>query len=99
MKLILTQEVSGLGEPGDIVEVTRRVRPQLPRPSWATRCAGPGGGEKQVADYLVVPREVREIRDLGDASRDPEPAAVPRRPAPRPGRARTGVCSVPLTAG
>jgi large subunit ribosomal protein L9 len=65
MKIILTQEVSGLGSPGDIVEVKdgygrNYLLPQGFGIRW-TR-----GGEKQVATIKRA-REVREIRDLGQA--------------------------------
>ena len=65
MKLILTQEVSGLGGPGDIVEVRdgygrNYLIPQGMALRW-TR-----GGEKQIASIRRA-REVREIRDLGQA--------------------------------
>jgi large subunit ribosomal protein L9 len=65
MKLILTQEVSGLGGPGDVVEVKDGYGRNFLVPrglaiSW-TR-----GGEKQVAQ-IRRGREVREIRDRGQA--------------------------------
>jgi large subunit ribosomal protein L9 len=65
MKLILTQEVSGLGTPGDIVEVRDGYGRNFLVPrglaiSW-TR-----GAEKQVAQ-IRRGRDVREIRDLGQA--------------------------------
>jgi large subunit ribosomal protein L9 len=65
MKLILTQEVSGLGGPGDMVEVKdgygrNYLIPQGLAIRW-TR-----GGEKQIATIRRA-REVREIRDLGQA--------------------------------
>ena len=66
MKLILTQEVSGLGAPGDVVEVKdgygrNYLVPRGFAISW-TR-----GGEKQIATIRRA-REVREIRDQGHAS-------------------------------
>jgi large subunit ribosomal protein L9 len=65
MKLILTQEVSGVGEPGDIVDVRDGYgRNFLVPRGLAMRWTR--GGEKQVADIRRA-REVREIRDLGDA--------------------------------
>jgi large subunit ribosomal protein L9 len=65
MKLILTQEVSGLGEPGDVVEVRDGYgRNYLVPRGLAMRWTR--GGEKQVADIRRA-REVRDIRDLGDA--------------------------------
>ncbi len=65
MKLILTQEVSGLGTPGDIVEVKDGYGRNFLIPRglgmrWTK------GGEKQVASIRKA-REVREIRDLGHA--------------------------------
>src|ERR1700692_3687981 len=65
MKLILTQEVGGLGAPGDVVDVAAGYGRNylLPRGfaiSW-TR-----GGEKQV-DLIKRARSAREIRPLGDA--------------------------------
>ncbi|MFI6483281.1 50S ribosomal protein L9 [Nonomuraea sp. NPDC050663] len=65
MKLILTTEVSGLGAPGDVVEVKDGYGRNflLPRGFailW-TR-----GGEKQI-DSIKKARDAREIRDLGTA--------------------------------
>ncbi len=65
MKLILTQEVSGLGGPGDIVEVKdgfgrNYLVPRGDAIRW-TR-----GGEKQITS-IRRGREVREIADLGHA--------------------------------
>jgi large subunit ribosomal protein L9 len=65
MKLILTQEVTGLGAPGDVVEVKAGygrnylVPRQLAMP-W-TR-----GSEKQI-DMIKRGRAAREIRSLDDA--------------------------------
>jgi large subunit ribosomal protein L9 len=65
MKLILTQEVSGLGTPGDIVEVKDGYgRNYLMPRGLAMRWTK--GGEKQVASIRRA-REVREIRDIGQA--------------------------------
>jgi large subunit ribosomal protein L9 len=66
MKIILTQEVSGLGSPGDIVEVKNGygrnyLLPQGFAIGWTK------GGEKQVA-LIRRAREAREIRDLGQAT-------------------------------
>jgi large subunit ribosomal protein L9 len=66
MKIILTQEVSGLGTPGDIVEVKdgygrNYLLPQGFAISWTK------GAEKQVATIKRV-RDAREIRDLGHAN-------------------------------
>jgi large subunit ribosomal protein L9 len=65
MKLILTQEVGGLGTPGDVVDVAAGYGRNylLPRGfaiSW-TR-----GGEKQV-DLIKRARSAREIRSMEDA--------------------------------
>ncbi len=51
MKLILTQEVTGLGAPGDVVEVGRRLRPQLPRAARARHALDPRGGEADRPDH------------------------------------------------
>ena len=66
MKLILSQEVEGLGAPGDIVEVKdgygrNYLLPQGFAIPW-TR-----GGEKQVSSIKRA-RSAREIRDLGHAN-------------------------------
>jgi large subunit ribosomal protein L9 len=66
MKIILTQEVTGLGSPGDVVEVRdgygrNYLLPQGFAIGW-TR-----GGEKQVA-LIKRARGAREIRDLGHAT-------------------------------
>ncbi len=66
MKLILTQEVTGLGAAGDVVEVKDGYGRNflLPRGfaiSW-TR-----GGEKQVTQIKRA-RKVREVRDLSHAN-------------------------------
>jgi len=65
MKLILTQEVAGLGAPGDVVEVKdgygrNFLVPRGVAMRW-TR-----GGEKQITS-IKRGREVREVRDLGHA--------------------------------
>jgi large subunit ribosomal protein L9 len=65
MKLILTQEVSGLGGPGDIVEVKDGYGRNFLVPRgvailWSK------GGESQVA-ALRRGRAVRDIHDLGEA--------------------------------
>ena len=65
MKLILTQEVSGLGSPGDVVEVKdgygrNYLVPRGLAITWTK------GGEKQVAQ-IRRGRDVREIRDRGQA--------------------------------
>jgi len=65
MKIILTQEVSGLGAPGDIVEVKdgygrNYLLPQGFAILWSR------GAEKQVA-VIKRARSARDIRDLGHA--------------------------------
>lgn len=65
MRIILTQEVTGLGSPGDIVEVKdgygrNYLLPQGFAIGWTK------GGEKQVASIRRA-RSAREIRDLGHA--------------------------------
>ncbi len=65
MKLILTQEVTGLGGAGDIVEVKDGYgRNYLVPRGVALRWTR--GAERQVAD-LRRARESREVRDLGHA--------------------------------
>ncbi len=65
MKLILTQDVTGLGAPGDVVEVAPGYGRNYLVPQGlaisATR-----GAEKQIATIRRA-REVREVRDLGHA--------------------------------
>ncbi|MGN9908010.1 50S ribosomal protein L9 [Phytohabitans sp. LJ34] len=66
MKIILTQEVSGLGSPGDVVEVKdgygrNYLLPQGFAITWSK------GAEKQVS-VIRRAREAREIRDLGHAN-------------------------------
>ena len=65
MKLILTQEVSGLGAPGDVVEVKDGYARNylLPRGlavAWTT------GGEKQVASIRRA-RASREVKTMAEA--------------------------------
>jgi len=65
MKLILTQEVSNLGIPGDIVEVKDGyARNYLVPRGFAI--AWSKGAEKQISQIKRA-REVREVRDLGHA--------------------------------
>jgi large subunit ribosomal protein L9 len=65
MKLILTQEVTGLGEPGDVVEVKDGYgRNYLVSRGLAMRWSK--GGESQVA-ALRRGREVHDIRSLSEA--------------------------------
>jgi large subunit ribosomal protein L9 len=66
MKIILTQEVSGLGTPGDIIEVKNGygrnyLLPQGFAIQWSK------GAEKQVT-VIKRARSAREIRDLGQAN-------------------------------
>jgi len=65
MKLILTQEVAGLGGPGDVVEVKdgygrNYLVPRGFAIGWSR------GGEKQIVTIKRA-REVRDVRDLGHA--------------------------------
>lgn len=67
MKLILTQEVSGLGTPGDVVEVKdgfgrNFLMPRGLATPWTK------GGEKQVASIRKA-RDSREIADVEVAQR------------------------------
>ncbi|MGH3738901.1 MAG: 50S ribosomal protein L9 [Micromonosporaceae bacterium] len=65
MKIILTQEVSDLGSPGDVVEVKDGYgRNYLLPQGYAIRWSK--GGEKQVATIKRA-REVREIQNLDQA--------------------------------
>jgi large subunit ribosomal protein L9 len=65
MKLILTQEVAGLGSPGDVVEVKDGyARNYLVPRGFAM--AWTKGGEKQVATIKRA-RDARGVRDLGHA--------------------------------
>jgi large subunit ribosomal protein L9 len=65
MKLILTQEVSGLGAPGDVVEVKAGYgRNYLVPRSLAMRWTR--GSEHQI-DMIKRGRAAREIQSLGDA--------------------------------
>jgi large subunit ribosomal protein L9 len=65
MKLILTQEVTGLGGPGDVVEVAAGYgRNYLVPRGLAMRWTR--GAEKQV-DLIKRGRSAREIRGLDDA--------------------------------
>ena len=65
MKLILTQDVTGLGAPGDVVEVAPGYgRNSLVPQGIAIQATR--GAEKQIATIRRA-REVREVRDLGQA--------------------------------
>jgi large subunit ribosomal protein L9 len=66
MKIILTQEVSGLGAPGDVMEVKDGYgRNYLLPQGFAIRWTK--GAEKQVT-LIKRARDAREIRDLGQAN-------------------------------
>ena len=65
MKLILTQEVSDLGAPGDVVEVKDGYgRNYLMPRGFAIRWTR--GAQKQI-DSIKKARSVRSVRDLGHA--------------------------------
>jgi large subunit ribosomal protein L9 len=67
MKLILTQEVEGLGAPGDVVEVKDGYgRNYLVPRGLATRWTR--GGQQQV-DAIVKARQARAVRDADHADR------------------------------
>lgn len=66
MKLILTQEVPGLGAPGDVVDVKDGYARNYLVPR-GLGVAWTRGGEKQIASIRRA-RDVREIRDLGHAN-------------------------------
>lgn len=65
MKLILTHEVTGLGEPGDVIEVKDGYGRNylLPR---GYALAWSKGAEKQI-ETIRKARRAREVRDLGHA--------------------------------
>ena len=65
MKLILTQEVAGLGGPGDLVDVADGFGRNYLLPQGKAMLATKGA-EKQIAAIRRA-REVREVRDLGSA--------------------------------
>ena len=65
MKLILKQEVSGLGGPGDLVEVADGFGRNYLLPQGKAMLATKGA-EKQIAAIRRA-REVRDVRDLGSA--------------------------------
>ena len=66
MKLILTQEVAGLGDAGDVVEVKDGYGRNYLQPRGLA-IAWTRGGEKQVAQIKRA-RKVREVRDLSHAN-------------------------------
>jgi large subunit ribosomal protein L9 len=65
MKLILTQEVTGLGTPGDVVDVKDGYARNFLMPRGLA-VAWTKGGEKQVASIRAA-RRSREIQTLEDA--------------------------------
>jgi large subunit ribosomal protein L9 len=65
VKLILTQEVTGLGAPGDVVEVKDGYGRNFLVPRGLA-IAWTRGAEKQIVTIKRA-REVREVRDLGHA--------------------------------
>ena len=66
MKIILTQEVTGLGQPGDVVEVKDGYgRNYLVPRGYAIRWTK--GGEKQITSIKRA-RDARAIADLGHAN-------------------------------
>jgi len=66
MKLILTQDVPGLGGPGDVVEVKDGYGRNFLMPRGFA-IAWTRGGEKQVTQIKRA-QKVREVRDLGHAN-------------------------------
>ncbi|MBA3524761.1 MAG: 50S ribosomal protein L9 [Geodermatophilaceae bacterium] len=66
MRLILTQEVTGLGAPGDVVEVKDGYGRNFLVPRGLAMLAT-RGAEKQIATIRRA-REVREVRDQGQAT-------------------------------
>jgi len=66
MKLILTQEVTGLGAPGDVVEVKDGYGRNFLVPQGLA-IAATRGAEKQVATIRRA-REARTVRDLAHAN-------------------------------
>lgn len=65
MKLILTQEVAGLGGPGDLVDVADGYGRNFLLPQRKAMLATKGA-EKQIAAIRRA-REVRDVRDLSTA--------------------------------
>jgi large subunit ribosomal protein L9 len=65
MKLILKQEVAGLGGPGDLVDVADGYGRNFLLPQGKAMLATKGA-EKQIAAIRRA-REVRDVRDLGTA--------------------------------
>ena len=67
MKLILTQEVAGLGAPGDDRRGQGRLRPQLPGAAAASRSRGPRAPRSR-STAIKRARDARAIRDQGHAT-------------------------------
>lgn len=65
MKLILTREVNGLGQPGDVVTVADGYARNFLLPN-GNAIAWSQGGEKQIQGIRRA-RTAREIRDLDHA--------------------------------
>ena len=65
MKLVLTQEVTGLGTPGDVVEVKDGYGRNLLLPRGLA-IVWTKGAEKQI-ETIRKARRAREVRDLGHA--------------------------------
>ncbi|HSV66220.1 MAG TPA: 50S ribosomal protein L9 [Mycobacteriales bacterium] len=86
MKLILTQEVSGLGSPGDVVEVKDGYGRNYLVPRGLA-IAWTRGGEKQVS-HIKRARSARDIRDLGQAQEIK--AAIEAKPVTLAARAGDG---------
>ena len=78
MKLILTQEVAGLGAPGDVVEVKDGYGRNYLVPRGLARSRWTKGAEKQIASI----KRAREAR--GDPR--PRPRRGGQGPARRPSR-------------
>ena len=91
MKLILTQEVTGLGGPGDVVEVAGGYgRNYLMPRGLAMRWTR--GAEKQI-DLIKRARSVREIRGLGRRQARRRRARGAHGPAAAGARAPAAGCS------
>ena len=91
MKLILTQEVTGLGGPGDVVEVAGGYgRNYLVPRGLAMRWTR--GAEKQI-DLIKRARSAREIRGLDDAKARGDRAWRRSPSGCRPARAPAAGCS------
>ena len=92
MKLILTQEVDGLGSPGDVVEVKDGYgRNYLIPRNVAVRWTR--GGQKQV-DSIKAARATRSVRDQTTPTRS-RPSSRPRRSTSRSAPAPAVACSAP----